>query len=81
MPERIQIDFPEYLDEAVEIWDEISDWWDNRIGDGNEAQDFLIEPTQEKLLISNPTTKCSTSRAVPDVSPDGWPTKVCKSSL
>ena len=57
MPETIPIDFPEYLDEAVEIWDEISEWWDDRIGDGNEAQDFLIEPTQEKLLDIKPGDK------------------------
>ncbi len=57
MPEPTQIDFPEYLDEAVEIWDEVSEWWDSRIGDGNEAQDFLIEPTQEKLLDLQPNDK------------------------
>ena len=48
------VDFPEFVDEAVEIWDEISDWWDERIGDGNTAQDYLIEPTQERLLDLNP---------------------------
>ncbi len=45
-----RVDFPQFLDEAVEIWDEISDWWDDKIGDGNDAQDELIEPTQERLL-------------------------------
>ena len=54
MTDSNPIDFPEYLDEAVEIWDEISEWWDNRIGDGNEAQNYLIEPTQEKLLDLQP---------------------------
>ena len=49
-----QIDFPEFLDEAVEIWDEISAWWDDKIGDGNTAQDYLIEPTQERLLDLKP---------------------------
>ena len=49
-----RVDFPEYLDEAVEIWDEISAWWDDRIGDGNSAQDFLIEPTQDALLNLQP---------------------------
>ena len=48
------VDFPEFVDEAVEIWDEISGWWDERIGDGNTAQDYLIEPTQERLLDLNP---------------------------
>lgn len=52
--EHGRVDFPEYLDEAVEIWDEISEWWDDRIGDGNSAQDFLIEPTQESLLDIQP---------------------------
>ena len=44
------VDFPQNLNEAVEIWDEISDWWDDKIGDGNDAQDYLIEPTQQRLL-------------------------------
>lgn len=44
------VDFPEHLEEAVEIWDEISGWWDDKIGDGNTAQDYLIEPMQERLL-------------------------------
>ncbi len=48
------VDFPEYLNEAVEIWDEIAGWWDDQIGDGNTAQDFLIEPTQERLLDLKP---------------------------
>ncbi|MCY4474101.1 MAG: methyltransferase domain-containing protein [Chloroflexi bacterium] len=48
------VDFPQHLDEAVEIWDEIAGWWDDQIGDGNTAQDFLIEPTQERLLDLKP---------------------------
>ena len=48
------VDFPHLLDEAVDIWDEISEWWDDKIGDGNTAQDYLIEPTQERLLELNP---------------------------
>ena len=52
--ENSQVDFPEYLDEAVEIWDDISEWWDDKIGDGNTAQDYLIEPTQERLLDLQP---------------------------
>ena len=48
------IDFAEHLDEAVEIWDEIAGWWDDKIGDGNTAQDYLIEPTQERLLDLHP---------------------------
>lgn len=47
---NLDVDFPEFLSEAVEIWDEISGWWDDTIGDGNTAQDYLIEPTQERLL-------------------------------
>ena len=42
------------MDEAVEIWDDISEWWDDKIGDGNTAQDYLIEPTRERLLGLRP---------------------------
>ncbi len=44
------LDFPEYIDEAVEVWDDIAEWWDDRIGDGNSTQNFLVEPNQEHLL-------------------------------
>ena len=53
-PARDGGDFPQFLEEAVEIWDEISEWWDDKIGDGNTAQDYLIEPTQERLLGLEP---------------------------
>ncbi len=49
-----RVDFPDLLQEATEIWDEISPWWDEQIGDGNPAQDHLIEPTQLKLLDIKP---------------------------
>ena len=48
--ENSRVDFPECLYETVEIWDDIAEWWDDKIGDGNTAQDYLIEPTQERLL-------------------------------
>ena len=51
------VDFPQFLNEAVEIWDEISEWWDDKIGDGNTAQDYLIEPTQERLLALDSGSK------------------------
>ncbi|HXZ29695.1 MAG TPA: class I SAM-dependent methyltransferase [Dehalococcoidia bacterium] len=47
-------DFPEYSKEAVEAWDRLAEWWDNKIGDGNEFQDYLIEPTTERMLALKP---------------------------
>jgi SAM-dependent methyltransferase len=32
------------------IWDHNARWWDDRIGDGNEFQNLLIEPATERLL-------------------------------
>jgi len=43
-------DFPEYNDKAVEAWDRLAEWWDDKIGDGNEFQDYLIEPATERML-------------------------------
>ena len=43
-------DFPEYAAETVEVWDALAAWWDDAIGDGNNTQDILVEPTQERLL-------------------------------
>jgi len=43
-------DFPEYDFQTTEIWDALAEWWDDKIGDGNDFQDYLIEPATEKLL-------------------------------
>jgi 2-polyprenyl-3-methyl-5-hydroxy-6-metoxy-1,4-benzoquinol methylase len=43
-------DFAEHADESRRIWDANARWWDDRIGDGNESQELLIEPATEKLL-------------------------------
>jgi len=47
-------DFPEYDDRTTEVWDRLAEWWDDRIGDGNEFQDHLIEPSTERLLALQP---------------------------
>ena len=44
------LDFPEHIDETVEVWDDVAEWWDDRIGDGNTTQNHLVEPNQERLL-------------------------------
>lgn len=33
--------------------DELAEWWDDAIGDGNATQDLLVEPVQERLLELN----------------------------
>ena len=43
-------DFPEYDGKTVPIWDNIAEWWDDKIGNGNGFQDYLIEPASERLL-------------------------------
>lgn len=47
-------DFPEYDNKIAEVWDRLADWWDDRIGNGNEFQDYLIEPATERLLALKP---------------------------
>ena len=44
------IDFAELGGETVEIWDRNADFWDERMGEGNEFHKLLIEPTQLGLL-------------------------------
>jgi SAM-dependent methyltransferase len=46
--------WPEHADETRRIWDAIAEWWDDRIGDGNDFQDELIEPASERLLALEP---------------------------
>jgi 2-polyprenyl-3-methyl-5-hydroxy-6-metoxy-1,4-benzoquinol methylase len=43
-------DFPEYDNRTVGAWDRLAEWWDDKIGDGNEFQDYLIEPASERML-------------------------------
>ena len=43
-------DFTSLEQETVEIWDRNADFWDERMGEGNEFHKFLIEPTQLELL-------------------------------
>jgi SAM-dependent methyltransferase len=47
-------DFPEHAADTRPVWDQLADWWDERIGDGNATQDLLVEPTQERLLALAP---------------------------
>ena len=37
-------------DESVQIWDRNADYWDQRMGEGNDFHKLLIEPTQIRLL-------------------------------
>jgi 2-polyprenyl-3-methyl-5-hydroxy-6-metoxy-1,4-benzoquinol methylase len=46
--------WPGHTRETRRIWDNIAEWWDDRIGDGNDFQDELIEPASERLLALNP---------------------------
>lgn len=41
------LDFPEFNKDAFELWDGIAEWWDDKIGDGNEAQNEFIDPTTQ----------------------------------
>ena len=44
------VDFAELGGQTVEIWERNADFWDERMGEGNEFHKFLIEPTQLGLL-------------------------------
>lgn len=57
MPSEQSPDFPEYDRKTVKIWNNIAEWWDDKIGDGNGFQDYLIEPASERLLDLKPGEK------------------------
>jgi len=44
------IDLSKRLDEVREIWNQNADFWDERMGEGNEFHKSLIEPCQLRLL-------------------------------
>ena len=43
-------DFSAHTKENRSIWNANAEWWDDRIGDGNDFQVLLIEPATERLL-------------------------------
>jgi len=47
-------DFREHSDESRAIWNTNAEWWDDRIGDGNDFQLELIEPATERLIDADP---------------------------
>lgn len=36
--------------ETREVWDRNADFWDGRMGEGNEFHSLLVAPSQERLL-------------------------------
>jgi len=52
--EGFSLDFPEFNDGTKKVWNAIADWWDDKIGNGNDFQNFLIEPATERLLALQP---------------------------
>ncbi len=54
MDSRTSSDFPELNSNASGVWDRIAGWWDDQIGDGNDRQDYLIEPPTERMLALKP---------------------------
>jgi ubiquinone/menaquinone biosynthesis C-methylase UbiE len=47
-------DFPEYDSKIGGAWERLAEWWDDKIGDGNEFQDYLIQPATERMLALKP---------------------------
>jgi 2-polyprenyl-3-methyl-5-hydroxy-6-metoxy-1,4-benzoquinol methylase len=52
--EGMNAEFPQHADDNRRIWNANAQWWDERIGDGNEFQTELIEPATERLLHITP---------------------------
>ncbi len=52
--EQEKSEFPELVEETQGQWDRLAAWWDDRIGDGNDFQDVLLEPTSDRLLELKP---------------------------
>ncbi len=46
-------EFPEFNDRTATDWNNVAEWWDNAIGNGNAMTDVL-EPAQERLLGLDP---------------------------
>lgn len=57
MTDRQPCDFPEFNHETGPVWERLAGFWDDTIGDGNGFQDYLVEPSQERLLDLKPGEK------------------------
>ena len=53
-PEKYAFDFPDHISDAVDIWDQNAEWWDDKVGDGNDFLRLLIEPSTHELLDIQP---------------------------
>ncbi|MFB0559003.1 MAG: class I SAM-dependent methyltransferase [Dehalococcoidales bacterium] len=49
-------EFNDLNEENRRSWDSIAEWWDDKIGDGNQFQLELIEPATKRLLEIHPGT-------------------------
>jgi len=47
-------DFPELNETVREVWDRNADFWNERMGEGNDFHRVLIAPAQERLLQLHP---------------------------
>ncbi len=54
MSSNTPYDFPDLTAETMEIWNTNAEWWDDQIGDGNDFQIHLIEPSTLRLLDVKP---------------------------
>ncbi len=45
-----QQEFQELNPEVCRIWDNNADFWDSRMGEGNDFHRLLVAPAQERLL-------------------------------
>jgi len=50
MDERQRLEREDLAGEVRRIWDGNAEWWDDRIGGGNDFQRELVEPASERLI-------------------------------
>ena len=47
---RSRLEREDLREEVRQIWDAQAEWWDDKIGDGNDFQRELVEPATERLI-------------------------------
>ena len=47
-------DFPDFAEKSIAIWNTKAEWWDDKLGDGNDFQKHLIEPSTHCLMDVRP---------------------------
>ena len=76
MSSNTPYDFPDMTAETMEIWNTNAEWWDDQIGDGNDFQIHLIEPSTLHIEVRSHNETARMRPSVPPSQIGQWSTSM-----